>query len=93
MISIYACLELLLYTMIKRSNICRKLKQTRRFPVRLMLFCKQQKSKFVYRGEQGCYQILQSPILNISNLTCVGKTECWNRKKMLRERERESERE
>ena len=56
-----------------------------------MLFCKQQKSKFVYRGEQGCYQILQSPILNISNLTCVGKAECWNRKKMLRERERESE--
>lgn len=30
-----------------------------------MLFQKQQKSKFVYRGEQGCYEIIQSPILNL----------------------------
>ena len=34
----------------------------------VMLFHKQQKSKFVYRGKQGCYEIIQSPILN---LECV----------------------
>ena len=57
-----------------------------------MLFHKQQKSKFVYRGEQGCYEILQSPILNICNLACVLVTEnVLERKRDMRERERERE--
>ena len=45
-----------------------------------MLFYKQQKSKFIYRGEQGCYEILQSPILNVSNLACVLQIRMyWNK--------------